>query len=461
MASAHRRSRDAANLNKNGAFAGSESPNYHRNTEHFLSTSRHMSRSGTFRFLFLALLLICVFVTYIHFVQFTRPSWLSRTLNEAFYNKSMVEFTTKKGSFTIELFPQHAPKSVQNFQKIVESGFYASSAGFYRNEPNFVLQGGSFLSETPSPVENVPVEYSLPSTQRMVVVARQKNANSGNTEFAIMLHDNTVSNMPSGDSPGFAVFGRIIDGWHTIEQISKAMPSGYLSVNEKKQQISFEQVASVERLTNDDPEAKLRLEELRYIIATPHTAVIFAQVDCVEAKEITNMLREMHVTYRIEEIGHSSDHPFELDALAALSGHVSLPLLYANKQWIRGLQEAKEKYRDGSLEKLLDASGALAEEFASTVIRNHPLVIFSKSYCPYCKKAKRLLADLGATPFLVELDLRPDGKAIQEFLMHLTHQNTVPNVFVQQKSIGGADKTQKMFDSGELKHRLQEAKAIS
>lgn len=267
--------------------------------------------------------------------------------------------------------------------------------------------------------------------------------------------------MPSKDSQGFAVFGRVIDGWHTIEHISRKMPIGYLSAKDKHQQVIFEQVASVKRLTNDNPEAKIRLEEIRYIIETPHTAVVFAKVDCLEAKQITNLLREMHVTYRLEEVGDSLEHPYEIDALKALSGHGNVPLLYLDKQWIQGLSETEEKQRDGSLTKLLEASGALAEEFASTAIRKHSLIVFSKSYCPYCKKAKKLLADLGATPFVVELDLRLDGMAIQEYLLHLTHQNTVPNVFIQQSSIGGADMTQKMSDSGELKHRLQKAKVIA
>lgn len=63
------------------------------------------------------------------------------------------------GKFTLDLYPEHAPKSVETFLKLVDQGFYSSDAGFYRNEPNFVLQGGGFLAGKKSPFANVPVEY--------------------------------------------------------------------------------------------------------------------------------------------------------------------------------------------------------------------------------------------------------------------------------------------------------------
>lgn len=63
------------------------------------------------------------------------------------------------GKFTLDLYPEHAPKSVETFLKLVDQGFYSSDAGFYRNEPNFVLQGGGFLAGKKSSFANVPVEY--------------------------------------------------------------------------------------------------------------------------------------------------------------------------------------------------------------------------------------------------------------------------------------------------------------
>lgn len=98
MASAYRRPREAANLNKGEAFAGGENRYHNGLTSTFLSSSRRISRFGSVRILFLAVVLISVLVTWIHFVQFTHPIWLSRTLNEKFYNKTMTQFTTEKGT---------------------------------------------------------------------------------------------------------------------------------------------------------------------------------------------------------------------------------------------------------------------------------------------------------------------------------------------------------------------------
>ena len=69
------------------------------------------------------------------------------------------------------------------------------------------------------------------------------------------------------------------------------------------------------------------------------------------------------------------------------------------------------------------------------------LQVFSKSFCPYCKQAKKALVDIGIKPVVVELDQRPDGRHIQTALMQLTGQRTVPNVWLNGKFIGGCDDT--------------------
>ncbi|KAI0798429.1 hypothetical protein BC629DRAFT_1499831 [Irpex lacteus] len=63
----------------------------------------------------------------------------------------------------------------------------------------------------------------------------------------------------------------------------------------------------------------------------------------------------------------------------------------------------------------------------------HPLIVFSKSYCPYSKRAKALLNTYGLSPppTVIELDLRSDGPIIQAILKRLTGRGTVPNVVLQ------------------------------
>ncbi|TMW68716.1 hypothetical protein Poli38472_006184 [Pythium oligandrum] len=382
-------------------------------------------------------------------------------LHEPFYNKTMVEFTTPMGAFTVELFPEHAPKTVETFLKLIDSGYYTDRAGFYRNEPKFLLQGGGYLYDKVSPFPNLPVEYSLPSEERNLVIARSHKSDSGNAEFAIMLHDNTEHNKPTEDSPGYTAFGRVVQGWHTIETISRKMRDGYLAKEDRDRQVVFEKVEYVSRITNDNHEAKKRLEELNYVLETKHTVNILSELDCAETKELKALFTKMKATVRVEEVGYSLAHPYEHEAIEALSGTTKLPLVYINHKLIGGLTEVKALQDTQRLSGLLARGGTQAEDTVWTAIHQYPLVIFSKSYCPYCKKAKEILASLGAQPKVFELDLREDGAAIQDFLLSFTGQGTVPNVFIKAKSIGGSDKTAAMYKSGELKDRLKRAGAIA
>ncbi len=79
--------------------------------------------------------------------------------------------------------------------------------------------------------------------------------------------------------------------------------------------------------------------------------------------------------------------------------------------------------------------------------------VFSKSYCPYCSASKRLLDDLGAKYFTIELDQVDDGAAIQAALADISGQRTVPNIYIGQKHIGGNSDLQSK--KGELKSLLQ------
>ncbi|EFQ28892.1 glutaredoxin [Colletotrichum graminicola] len=76
------------------------------------------------------------------------------------------------------------------------------------------------------------------------------------------------------------------------------------------------------------------------------------------------------------------------------------------------------------------------------ILKKSPVIIFSKSYCPYSKKAKALLLEkysIDPAPFVVELDEHPLGPQLQAFLGQKTGRKTVPNILVNSVSIGGGD----------------------
>jgi glutaredoxin 3 len=92
--------------------------------------------------------------------------------------------------------------------------------------------------------------------------------------------------------------------------------------------------------------------------------------------------------------------------------------------------------------------------FVKKTVASHSIVIFSKSYCPYCKRAKNVFKDLEETPFVVELDQREDGAQIQDALSELVKRRTVPQVFIDGEHIGGSDDTVEAYRSGRLKKLL-------
>ena len=88
-----------------------------------------------------------------------------------------------------------------------------------------------------------------------------------------------------------------------------------------------------------------------------------------------------------------------------------------------------------------------AVHFVDHLVAKHQVVIFSKSYCPYCRQVKDLLT--------VELDLHEDGAVIQRVLYQSTGQRTVPSVFVNGRHIGGASDTLAKWESGEMSALLK------
>mmetsp|Transcript_32781 Transcript_32781/g.48099 ORF Transcript_32781/g.48099 Transcript_32781/m.48099 type:complete len:133 (-) Transcript_32781:189-587(-) len=105
------------------------------------------------------------------------------------------------------------------------------------------------------------------------------------------------------------------------------------------------------------------------------------------------------------------------------------------------------------------SSGVDVETFVSQSIQENSVIVFSKSYCPYCKRTKSLLSQHATDTDVkfVELDLQNenDGALIQSQLLSVTGQRTVPNVFIHGRHIGGNSDLQELQKSGALLEVLQ------
>ncbi|KAK6915148.1 Glutaredoxin [Dillenia turbinata] len=103
---------------------------------------------------------------------------------------------------------------------------------------------------------------------------------------------------------------------------------------------------------------------------------------------------------------------------------------------------------------VLSSTSSPEAVFVKNTISSHRIVIFSKSYCPYCKRAKAVFKELNEVPHVVELDQRDDGSSIQDTLSEIVGRRTVPQVFIDGKHIGGSDDTVEAYESGELAKTL-------
>lgn len=90
-----------------------------------------------------------------------------------------------------------------------------------------------------------------------------------------------------------------------------------------------------------------------------------------------------------------------------------------------------------------------------------PVVVYSKSYCPYCAKTKALLGKLDVAFEVIELDQIADGEEQQDALKEITGQSTVPNTFIGGKSVGGNSDVQKLHKNNALVPLLQSAGALA
>jgi len=97
---------------------------------------------------------------------------------------------------------------------------------------------------------------------------------------------------------------------------------------------------------------------------------------------------------------------------------------------------------------------------AQNLIDNNPVVVFSKSWCPYCAATKKTLQDLQANFALYELDKLPDGAELQAALAKISGQTSVPNIYISQEHIGGNSDLQTLAKADKLTDLLRDAGAL-
>lgn len=131
---------------------------------------------------------------------------------------------TSMGNIVLELDPQKAPQSVENFLKYVKNGHYKGTI-FHRVIDGFMIQGGGFdknmvQKPTEAPIKNEG-RNGLKNTPYSIAMARTGDPDSATAQFFINVNDNASLDYPSRDGYGYAVFGHVISGQDVVDKIRK------------------------------------------------------------------------------------------------------------------------------------------------------------------------------------------------------------------------------------------------
>jgi cyclophilin family peptidyl-prolyl cis-trans isomerase len=135
-----------------------------------------------------------------------------------------VELTTSKGKFVIELNAAKAPITVKNFLTYVNEGFYSDTI-FHRVIPGFMVQGGGMTADMRPKPNHAPIAIEssngLKNMRGTLAMARTNDPNSATSQFFINTVDNDFLNYKSPSNPGYAVFGKVVEGMDVVDAIEK------------------------------------------------------------------------------------------------------------------------------------------------------------------------------------------------------------------------------------------------
>jgi cyclophilin family peptidyl-prolyl cis-trans isomerase len=160
---------------------------------------------------------------------------LQANIHAATTSTPSVVFETSQGNFTVELYPEKAPKTVANFLQYVKDGFYENTI-FHRVISRFMIQGGGFERDmteknTRAPITNES-NNGLLNEPGTIAMARTMDPDSATAQFFINLADNQFLNYTSPDPEqiGYCVFGKVTSGMEVVQKIGVS-PTAFVGRN--------------------------------------------------------------------------------------------------------------------------------------------------------------------------------------------------------------------------------------
>lgn len=147
-------------------------------------------------------------------------------------NNPKVLLHTSMGDITVELYPDKAPKTVENFLQYVREGFYDGTV-FHRVIGNFMIQGGGMTKDLVEKRKHAPIRNEanngVSNLRGTIAMARTADPNSASAQFFINTVDNKrldyMADANGTVSWGYCAFGKVVDGLDTVDKI-KAVETG-------------------------------------------------------------------------------------------------------------------------------------------------------------------------------------------------------------------------------------------
>jgi len=139
-------------------------------------------------------------------------------------SKPKIKMNTNYGSFTLELYPKKAPKTVENFLQYARDGFYDGTI-FHRVIKGFMIQGGGLSENMRQKPARDPINNEgsngLKNLRGTVAMARSNGPHSSTSQFFINTANNTSLDYKEKNAKGwgYCVFGKVVDGMDVISTI--------------------------------------------------------------------------------------------------------------------------------------------------------------------------------------------------------------------------------------------------
>lgn len=242
----------------------------------------------------------------------------------------------------------------------------------------------------------------------------------------------------------------------------------YLSNDSSSQDFYDRTVAALEKKQASDQEVAQKLQDIKDAArmqepVAPNTP---RKADAADAKDEipidSKFLTLEHQGTGSSQTGKTDDDAKSVAGRKKMLKGGETKDLHSGKEAPMAAEGEKEKYPAGKKiekeEKVESEEDHEVEMELNSILKKGPIIIFSKSYCPFSAKAKLILLEkytIVPPPYVVELDIHPLGPGLQKALARSTGRRTVPNVLVSGRSIGGGDDIEALDAGGGLVEKVK------